>query len=98
MTLTDKDKTALREMGFPPEDFRQIQEVASGKFTSYTLYESEEDEKGKRISRDEAIRLLGRRTWLSGLGRSAFHYTAVRKIEGSEALIYFNSRKYFADW
>ena len=97
MKLSEKDKADLRNMGVPSSDFRQIQEVASGKFTSYLLYVND-DASGTRISRDEAIRLLGRRIWLSGLARSAFHYTAVRTIEGSEAFVYINSRKYFADF
>jgi hypothetical protein len=97
MTLTEQDQVDLREMGVPAEDFPQIQEVALTKYTSYLLYENSKD-RGKLVSRDEAIRLLGRREWLSGLSRSAFHFTAVRSIEGSESFIYFNSRKYFADW
>lgn len=97
MKLSEEDKTDLLNMDVPFSDFAQIQEVASVKYTSYLLYENSEA-KGKRISRDEAIRLLGRRVWLSGLSRSAFHFTAVRTIEGSEAFVYFNSRRYFSDW
>jgi hypothetical protein len=95
--LSEEDKADLLNMHVPSSDFTQIQEVASVKYTSYLLYDNNEA-RGKRISRDEAIRLLGRKVWLSGLARSAFHFSAVRTIEGSEAFVYFNSRRYFADW
>ena len=96
LTLTEKDKAYLLEMDVPAEDFRQIEEVALPKYTRYTLYENE-SERGKRISRAEAIRLLGRRTWLSGLSRSAFHYSACRNIEGGQSFILFDSSRYFKD-
>ena len=97
MKITEEDVAILYEMEVPPEDIPQIREVALSKYTRYTLYENEEGA-GKRISAAEAIRLLGKRTWLSGLSRSAFHFTAVRPVENSEAFVLFDSRRYFADW
>ena len=89
MTLTEKDKA-------PAEDFQQIEEVAQTKYTRFTLYENG-SERGKRISREETIRLLGRRTWLSGLSRSAFHYSVCRNIEGGQSFILFDSSRFFKD-
>jgi len=97
MKLTEKDEAALLEMNVPAEDIPQIQEAALSKYTRYELYKNGED-KGKSISRDEVIRLLGRKEWLSGLSRSAFHFSAVRNIEDSVSFVLFDSRKYFEDW
>ena len=96
MILTEQDKATLLAIGVPADDFRQIQEAALSKHTRYELYKNGED-KGKRISRDEAIRLLGRKEWLSGLSRSAFHFSAVRLVENSDLFVLFDSRKYFAE-
>ena len=94
MTLTEKDKADLLAMDVPAEDFQQIEEVAQTKYTRYMLYENG-SERGKRISREETIRLLGRRVWLSGLARSAFHYTACRGPDGGTFFVIFDSRRYF---
>ena len=97
MKLTEEDLEDLMETGYPESDFRQIREAAISKKTKYTLYEQNKA-RGKRISAEEAIRLLGRRVWLTGLGRSAFHWSACRTVEGSQRFIIFDSRNLFADW
>ena len=96
MKLTEKDKADLLSLGVPPEDFWQISEAALPKYTKYSVY-AKESEKGKRISRDEAIRLLGRKEWLSGLSRSAFHFTACRDTLDGTSFVLFDSHKLFAD-
>lgn len=95
MKLTEDDEKILLEMGCPAEDIPQIRDAALTKYTRYTLYENEKSA-GKRIGEKEAIRLLGRKMWLSGLERSAFHCSAARKIEGSEAFILFDSKRLLA--
>lgn len=95
MKLTEDDERILLEMGCPAEDIPQIRDAALTKFTRYTLYENEKSA-GKRIGEKEAIRLLGRKMWLSGLARSAFHYNAARNIGDSKGVIIIDSRRLFA--
>ena len=97
MKLTTEELAALMDMRYPESDIRQIKEAALSKNTKYTLYENNHV-KGKCISAKKAIRLLGRRVWLTGLGRSAFHWSACRTVEGSQQFIIFDSRRLFTDW
>lgn len=85
MKLTAEDKAMLLDMGHPEGDFGQIEE-ATGK-TTYKWH-------GKRICREEALNLLGRRMYLSGIARSAFHFTAVRFTPQNEP-VYFDSSRLF---
>lgn len=70
MKLTEQDKQILRDFGHPESDMRQLCEAA--RRCKHT------DEHGNRISAEKAINLLGRKTWLSGISRAAFHATAGR--------------------
>lgn len=87
MKLTKTDKEMLLCIGVREEDFAQIQEVMQVRYTSYEL-------NGEKISRDKAIEILGRKKFLAGLSRSAFHYTAVSIADSGER-VYFDSSKYF---
>ncbi len=85
MKLTENDKVLLRSWNFSESDIAQIEE-ATGK-TVYTL-------DGRRISAKRAIELLGREAYLSGISRSAFHFSSVRlTCEGDE--IFFDSSRLF---
>lgn len=97
MKLTTEDLAVLMGIGYLESDLWQLKEAAKSKNTKYTLYENQ-NAKGKRITAEEAIRLLGRRVWLTGLGRSAFHWSACRTVEGSQRFILFDSSKLFDDW
>lgn len=85
MKLTDKDKELLVKWGYVKEDFRQIE-----KATTKTIYELND----KKISCKKALEVLGREKYLSGISRSAFHYTAVRYNDNGDE-VYFNSSKLF---
>lgn len=87
MRLTKDDKVMLTQMGFTNDDIAQICEAALAKNTVYKL-------NGKRISADEAVRILGRRVYLSGIGRSAFHWTAARETVNG-GVVQFDSSKLF---
>lgn len=87
MKLTNKDKKILRSFGHSDSDFVQIEEAA-GK-TKYDL-------EGKRISRAKVIELIGRKQFLAGLSRSAFHWSAAQLTDdGME--VGFDSSAYFRD-
>ena len=90
MKLTNEDKALLLDWGYPEEDFAQIEEAFQKSKTTYELGDF-------RISREEAIRLLGRRQYLSGVARSAFHRTAAREVPMSTSgeVVYFDSSKLF---
>ena len=88
MKLTEEDRVYLREECHEDdEDIRQIEKVISK--TTFKL-------DGKRIPLKEAIDLLGREEFLSGMDRSAFHWSAVRMTpDGRE--IHFDSRRFFRE-
>ena len=99
MKFTDSDKQYLLEkvyngvMKTLEEDLPQIEEAAD--VTTYTLFE--EDRDCGMITRDAAIKLVGREMWLSGLARSAFHWTAYRQVldNPNSGLVMFDSKKLF---
>lgn len=86
MKLTKLDKEYLKDLGVSEEDFRQIEEA-----TTKTKYELD----NKNISRTRAIEILGREIYLSGITRSAFHWSAVRYSLDGNTTIYFDSSKLF---
>jgi hypothetical protein len=93
MKLTKADKEYLKNIGYiDVGDFEQI-EKASGK-TTYTLCDGFSGEE-TLINTDKAIELLGRETYLSGISRSAFHWSAVRDTKQYGVSVYFDSSKFF---
>ena len=89
MKLNQSDREILLHMGVPPEDFDQIERAATG---GKTIYSSQ----GKRIGQKEAIRILGRKEYLSGISRSAFHYTCVRHTPDGTP-VFFDSKNLFSE-
>lgn len=87
MKLSDKDKKMLLNWGYRKSDLEQI-EVA----TSLTRYEF----KGRLISDAMARSLLGDREYLSGISRSAFHWSATRYTPTGEGIC-FDSSALFKD-
>jgi len=85
MKLTNEDKDYLLDIGYLHKDFPQIERA--GALTIYYHL-------GYRIGRDKVIELIGREAFLSGLARSAFHWSAV---QGSAEIgyIYYNSHRLF---
>ena len=90
MKLTNEDKALLRQWGFLDEDLPQIELAMQSRYTKYKLG-------NKAISRERALGLLGRHKYLSGIARSAFHYTAARTVGDSEesGVVCFDSSKLF---
>jgi len=87
MKLTKKDKDLLFSWGYTERDVQQIKEATCSRKTKYKM-------DGSPIDRAEAIRLLGRETYLSGIARSAFHYSAVRETDDGR-VVHFDSYKLF---
>ncbi len=87
MRLRSEDKELLRSWGYEDRDFRQIEEALRGDKTAYML-------DNRRISRKRAIELLGMCDFLSGIARSAFHWSAARETADGK-VVYFDSRNLF---
>lgn len=87
MKLTNEDRAMLLDWGYPEEDFAQIEEAFKKSKTTYELGDTS-------ISREDAIAALGRRDYLSGIARSAFHFTAARETADGK-FVYFDSSKLF---
>ena len=85
MKLTLGDKALPLDMGCAESNFLQIEEA-----TRKTDYEY----CGKRIGWQKALELLGRRNYLSGISRSAFHFSAVR-FTPQNVPVYFDSGRLF---
>lgn len=88
MRLTKEHKKILLDLGVQEEDFDQIEQAT--KVTTY--YEL----KDKKIGIKKAIELLGIREYLSGISRSAFHFTACRYTKHGQC-IYFDSSRLFKE-
>lgn len=73
------------------EDKEQIKRAL--KCTKYRLCG---DYTTTKISRKEAIEILGKELFVSGLERSAFHWTALR-TNGDKSIL-FDSSDLFKDW
>ena len=89
--LTEQDKGILLDQGFLKRDFSQIEKAL--KKTDFVLIHAESG-RNRRISASEASEILGREVFLSGIGRSAFHWSSIREL-GTGEIIYFDSAKLF---
>lgn len=90
MELTTKDIELLKSWGYLQEDIPQIQKAISR--SSYSLYNGNTDEENF-ISASEALDILGRKEFLSGISRSAFHWSASR--ERKKYTVFFDSSALF---
>ena len=92
--LTVSDVAYLKSVGYKAGDMDQIDRAYAK--TLYTVYQN--TSKGiryKSVTADVASEILGRTPFLSGLGRSAFHWTSVREIGETEYEIGFDSSLLF---
>jgi hypothetical protein len=80
MILTNKDKNYLYSIGYRADDFDVIER--NSKYIKCNLITQNTNRNVEfRINHKQAIKLLGRETFLSGLGRATFHDTAFRDVE-----------------
>lgn len=93
MKLTNKDKKYLLSIGYTENDFEQISNIA--KYTKYEMITREDESIVTRITQRECIKLLGRNTFLSGLGRTAFHRSAVRYNDEGTIYVGFDCNNFF---
>ncbi len=81
--LTDEDKETLKRYGHDPRDFEQIEQCANKSVYVLDYKES--------VPIEKALELLGRETFLSGISRSAFHWTAARETPDGKHSVHFES-------
>ena len=90
MKITKEEKMYLERCGYGRKDFAQIQEATRRDKTTYEM-------DGAPITRDEAVTRLGRLDYLSGIARSAFHFTAMRITEDGKVILFDSSRLFGKD-
>ena len=88
MKLTKADIEQLKAWGFAERDIPQIQDAANK--TKYEIW----PRVGKCGVRT-VLKWFGRETCLSGIARSAFHWTATRNDEGHTMRVDFDSSAIF---
>ena len=72
--LTDDDKKTLLGWGYLEEDLEQIEMECN-----YCVFTQQfKNKPEKELTRDEVIKKLGRKRFLSGIGRTAFHWNCGR--------------------
>ena len=92
MKLDKVDRAFLECNGFSESDFEQIEKAA--RRTKYSLSSAANGWRYERITAKEAEKILGRKDFISGLSRSAFHWSAVR-MTGTGSKVYFDSSSMF---
>lgn len=78
--LTRKDMAVLRSCGYDRREYKQIEVCAN--ICIYT------DNNGHTMSYKDAIEILGREQFLSGISRAAFHWSSYREENASG--VYFD--------
>lgn len=93
MKLTNKDKNYLISIGYLTEDFNKIENATRTMF--YEMFSNtDENIPDVRINQKQAITLLGREEFLSGVARATFHSTAIRVCDRMPNIsVYFERKK-----
>lgn len=105
LKLSDSDIEYLKKIGHTEEDIPQIEEALNN--TIYTLgnagkssdgnIEIPDEQDDVEITAQEAREILGDEKFLSGLSRSAFHYTSGRWSDDDTKYVSFDSSKLFEE-
>ena len=105
LKLSDSDIEYLKKIGHTEEDIPQIEDALNN--TIYTLgnagkssdgnIEIPDEQDDVEITAQEAREILGDEKFLSGLSRSAFHYTSGRWNNDDTKYVSFDSSKIFEE-
>lgn len=96
MKLTKEDKKYLMALGERHEDIAQIERASKFNILELKLKDLQTG-KERKIGQREAIKILGRETFLSGLSRAAFHWSSSRESEDDKFSVYFYCGKLFKE-
>lgn len=89
MKLLKSDKEYFKKCGYLDTDIQQIEKAISVmKYTEYGINVE------KKVSRKYVLENMDRETWLSGIGRSSFHWTASRELDNGNTIM-FDASKLF---
>ena len=75
--------------GYTPDDYAQIIKMANEKAFEFGIFINKRE---KKIGWKTALEKLGSNEFLSGIGRSAFHWTSARLTEAGEEVSFDTSR------
>lgn len=89
MQLTEKDKALFLSKGYTESDLPQLSDAVNE--VRLTLINGDDEQ---NITKRDAIRILGRETFLSGIGRSAFHASRIRDSSDGKS-VFFDLRKWW---
>ena len=89
--LSKEHQEIILNFGNPERDLAQIEKAL--KYTDFELYDQSKTE-DEKITIDKAIEILGEELFLSGICRSAFHWSATRESKKGQK-VYFNSSRLF---
>lgn len=93
MKLTKAQKEYYKSMKWGDDDIKQLESM--GKYCKLTLYDNNTDKKIKRITQKEAIAILGKETFMSGMERACFHWDASRTNKNDTLRIDFDNSSMF---
>lgn len=93
MHLTNKQKDYYRSLGWDNDDIAQFQGM--GKYCKLTLCEEPSGKKIRRITQKEAIEILGKDTFMSGMERACFHWNCSRSNEQDNLSVTFDNSSMF---
>ena len=85
--FTKEDEQYLLGLGHPESDIKQLKDAFREVKLSVCDTKTHEE---RKIKRAEAIEILGRETFLSGISRCAFHATAERENADGSLSVYFS--------
>ena len=91
MKLSEEDIKLLLNMGYLKSDIPQIEKAI--RISTYTLIKTNTT-KNELLTVNEVIELLDRKSFLSSIARSAFHWSSCRRTSKGDA-IYFDSSALF---
>ena len=78
VNLTPRSKHYLKIVGYTDEDIFYIEQADYRYLFDYT----------SKVDESLAIKRLGRESWLSGIARARFHFSAVRECRLGNSIIY----------
>ena len=92
MKLTNKDKDLLIKRGY--QSF-EMSEIENSRFSYEMFWNTNGLQSAIQVTQKQAIKLLGREEFISGIARATYHDTAVRYIKdfSDGSGIYFKNKK-----
>lgn len=94
LLLTKEDKDFLRQKGYSIKDVAEI-DYAASRSRYFRVVETQGETLDVPISAQQAVDILGKELWLSGISRSTFHWTCSR-ISSDGTTVRFDSSSAFS--